>query len=195
MFFGYRAPTVPSHAARRLKLDDPRTVQHYQEVLDKYLEDNNIYQKTMEFQKEVKRDRKFSQKSIELYETIDAIRYKAKKYAERKCRKLWMGGRQWYPTLQKARDTILLWTLVQRKLFKRKVSAHCIVCLKKKLKISDTQITAEKSYLKLDEAYTNYKKVRKIDKKLSKSYREELATARTEAGNTTLATEIRNLNI
>ena len=70
-----------------------------------------------------------------------------------------------------------------------KVSAHCIVRLKKKLHISNTRITVEESNSRLDDACTTYKKVRKTDKKLAKSYREELTTARAEAGSTTLATE------
>ena len=195
-FVGYRAPPIPSHKARRLKLDDPRVVQRYQEVHDKYLQDNSAYKRLQVLERKVLRNGStFSPELSDSYEEIELIREKAMQYAERKCRKLRMGGRQWSPALQKARDTILLWELVVRRHLGRNVSARTIIRLRKKLKISNSNVSLPTAHRNVDESYKSYKKLRKIDKRLSRTYREELATARAEAGNNTIATEIRNIQV
>ena len=47
----------------------------------------------------------------------------------------------------------------------------------------------------MDESYTAYKRICKEDKYHARKYREELATARAEVGNNTIATEIRNIQV
>ena len=106
-----------------------------------------------------------------------------------------MGGRQWSPPLQHARDEILLWTLVKRRLLGRAVGAKRIKRLSKKLQIDNTNLCLNESSLKLDLAYKEYKSVRKKDSHLRSTFLEDLAMARAEAGNNSQATELRNLGI
>ena len=70
--------------------------------------------------------------------------------AKQKCQKLKMGGVKWSPALQKTRNTILVWTLVQQKLKGRKVGSRQIISLWKKLKISNTNVDLATVKVKLD---------------------------------------------
>ena len=194
-FIGYRAPAVPSFRARRLQLHDPRILERYQEVLDGILDKQRIYQQVRQLEVEVQRTGLFSPSVQRKYEEIASLHDKAMITAERKCRKLRMGGRQWSPPLQHARDEILLWTLVKRRLLGRAVGAKRIKRLSKKLQIDNTNLCLNESSLKLDLAYKEYKSVRKKDSHLRSTFLEDLAMARAEAGNNSQATELRNLGI
>ena len=46
------------------------------------------------------------------YEALDKLREEGMHRAEKRCRKLWMGGVPWSPALKRAKDTILFWTLL-----------------------------------------------------------------------------------
>lgn len=48
---------------------------------------------------------------------------------------------------------------------------------------------------KVNESYTAYKATQKDDKRHARTYWEELATARADEGNTTVATEIKNIQV
>ena len=192
-FIGYRAPPVPSFQARRLKLDDPRVVAKYQSVLEDELIEANVFSQARSLQREVQAAGKFTVSHIAKYEKLDSIRGKAMHRAEKKCRKLFMGGYVWSPTYQKARDEILLWTLVRRKLVGRNVGSRRILRLKKRLGIINTLLSVQECTIKLDMAFKKYKVVRRQDKRLRATFREDLAQARALEGNTSLATEIRSM--
>ena len=156
-FIGYRAPPVPYFQARRLKTDDPRVMAKYLAVEEEELDDANIFSKMRSLQIEVTNAGKFTPLLIKKYEMIDAIRTQAMQKAERKCRKLFMGGYEWSPPLQKARDEILLWTLVRRKLVGRNVGSRRILRLKKQLKIENTLLTIQQCTDMIDQAFKKYK--------------------------------------
>ena len=59
-----------------------------------------------------------------------------------------------------------------------------IIRLRKKLKIHTKNADLETSKEKLDEAYLQYKSLRVQHEELHKTYREKLAQARAEEGNT-----------
>ena len=104
-----------------------------------------------------------------------------------------MGGRKWSPVLQKARDMIRLWTLVRRKLTKCKVSIRTIIRLNKKLDIDTTHVSIQETQKGLDEAYTEYKRIRVQHEELHKTYREKLAQGRATEGNSTAASELKKM--
>ena len=183
-FIGYRAPPVPYFQARRLKTDDPRVVAKYLAVEEEELDDAHIFSKMRSLQIEVTNAGKFTPLLIKKYEMIDAIRTQAMQKAERKCRKLFMGGYEWSPPLQHARDEILLWTLVRRKLVGRNVGSRRILRLKKRLKIENTLLTIQQCTDMIDKAFKKYKVMRRQDKRLRKTFREDLAQARALEGNT-----------
>ena len=70
------------------------------------------------------------------YEALDMIDTKGMEISSQKCRKLKMGGKQWSLSLQKARDTILFWTIILKRLTNCNISARRLLRLKKKLKIT-----------------------------------------------------------
>ena len=59
------------------------------------------------------------------YERIDGLRIQGIAYAEKKCRKLKMGGIPWTPELARLRSSIEVWQLVRRRI------RHCKVGAKK----------------------------------------------------------------
>ena len=193
-FIGHRPGNIPSHAARRLKLDDPRVVRKYQEILDESLQAAGAFAAVKRLQTYVTSIGTFDDKAEALFESIDKKREEAMKIAERKCRKLKMGGLQWSPALQYGRDKILLWTLVLRRLLGRNIGAKRILRLKKRLKISNTLVTKAQATSFINQAFTEYKVLRKNDRQLSRTYRDELAIAKAEEGNLTVAGVIRGLD-
>ena len=194
-FLGYRAPSVPSYQARRLKTDDPRVLAKYKEVLEDELIEAKVFSKLRVLQSAVQVAGKFLPVHKRKYEVIDAIRTEAMKKAEKKCRKLRMGCVEWSPALQSARDEILLWVLVRRKSLGRNVGARRILRLKKKLKITNTHVSIDQSSANIDKAFKRYKVLRRQAKRLRTTFLEDLAEARALEGNTSLATEIRNMTI
>ena len=106
------------------------------------------------------------------------------KKAARRCRKLKMGGRRWSPALQEARRTILLWTLIRRRLKKCKVGARRILRLKKQLGLKkSTNLTLAQVESKLDRAFAKYKVCRNNDVELRLNHQESLAQAKAAEGN------------
>ena len=189
--YGYDMSEVPLARARRLQLRDPRTIRRYCEILHKYLKKRNAYSRAADLRRSI--NGPLNEAQIALYEELDSIRELGMKLAERKCRKLKMGGRKWSPILQAARDTIKLWTMVRRKLRKCKVSVRTIIRLGKKLNIRTINADLESSKVKLDEAYQNYKNLRVQHEELHKTYREKLAQARAAEGNTKAVSEIKSI--
>jgi hypothetical protein len=133
---GYKMADIPTAQARRLKLDDPRVVAKYQAQLDKYLSTHKLYSRLRKLREEVILGEDLTREQAQEYEALDTIRVKGMTLAARKCRKLRMGGKRWSPALQEARNTILLWTLIRRRLKNCRVGARQIIRLKKKLRIN-----------------------------------------------------------
>ena len=105
---GYKMSDIPPASARRLKMDDPRVVKRYQDLLMDYLTAHSMFSRLRNLLQGVKEGHALTAPQIREYEELDSIRTKGMEYASKNCRKLKMGGKQWSPTLQKARDTILL---------------------------------------------------------------------------------------
>ena len=118
--FGYTVADTPIATARRLKLQDPRVVKRYLDILHGLFKHHNLYGRITTLRQSIQGTLTTDQSDE--YEEIDSIRVKSMRRAEQKCRRLKMGGRKWSPELQRARDIIRLWTLVRRQCKKCKVS-------------------------------------------------------------------------
>ena len=102
----------------------------------------------------------------------------------------------WSPALQNARDTILFWTLVLKRLKRHHIGARRILRLKRKLKIEgNTNLPQETVQKKLDEAYKQYKVCRKNDAALRRNYLEDLAHVKAQAGNTKAYKMLREMQL
>ena len=181
---GYRMADIPTAKARRLRLDDPRVVHRYLGILHRYFQQHKIYKRLRKFRQTWIPSRPLTPAQAKEYEEIDADRSIGMKLASKKCRKLRMGGRKCSPTFTKARKTILLWKLIQKRLQGKRTSARQITRLKKQLKIMDTHITLPEVKDKIDRAFQKYKVCRAQHQQLRLNYLEELAKAKAAEGNT-----------
>ena len=191
---GYKMSDIPTAQARRLKLDDPRVVQRYQEKLEIFLKHHNFFRRLKRLRQSCSPGTPLSPKEGKEYDALDKLREKGMKRAARKCRKLRMGGRKWSPALQQARRTILFWTLIRRRLRKCRVGARRIIRLKKQLGIKrPTNIPLAEVETLLDRAYKKYKVCRSNDTELRLNYQETLANAKAAAGNTKACTMLKEM--
>ena len=87
-FIGHRPSSIPSHAAWRLKLDDPRVVEKYQTEVERILLPEGAFQKAKRLQDYVQVTGNFDDKAAIAFEKLDSIRVEAMKKAEKRCRKL-----------------------------------------------------------------------------------------------------------
>jgi hypothetical protein len=108
-FLGVDRQPLPSYKARRLKCQDPRIVAKYNTVLEKYLTKHGAYKRV--FKLFMSHSNPLTPDQKRKYEKLDTLREMGMILAEKKCRKLKMGGLQWSPILQKARTTILYYKL------------------------------------------------------------------------------------
>ena len=67
------------------------------------------------------------------YECLDRLRTKGMHLAEKKCRKLFLGGKCWSPVLQEARDTIKYLSLCISKSTGCHISTRTLMRLSKSL--------------------------------------------------------------
>ena len=191
---GYKMQDIPRHKARRLKLDDPRVVGKYLRLLHTYFKTHDIYERVKRLQCQSKTAHITVREIQKEYEAIDKLREKGMHYAERRCRKLKMGGVPWSPKIKKARDTILFWTLVIKYRKKCHVSVRRILRLKKRLKIQgETKMGMKDLQEELNGAYTKYKKLKKkaLDERLN--YQEALAQAKAETNDADSVKVLRDL--
>jgi len=99
--------------ARRLKCNDPRIVNKYNEALQEKLELHNLTQRMENLTQQVRNNR-LTRKQQREYEEIDRLSSEAKKYVETKCQKLKAGHVQWSPQITKAIAQILYWKGLQK---------------------------------------------------------------------------------
>ena len=103
---------------------------------------------------------------IHEYEELDRLREESMLYAEKHCRKLKMGGVRWSPALQQARNKITYYTLSYRRLRGRKLSSKILQRYSKRTGLNTSRLDETELKLKIDEAYKQYKKLRKRHWKL-----------------------------
>ena len=152
------SPKYPLHQDIRLKESDRRTVKKYLDYLDKFHGINEIYKSIDLFTEMI--DLPLTAEGQLEYERLDKLRVKGMKKAEKRCRKLKMGGRQWSPELKIARKTILYYALTISKKKGCHVGARVVKRLASSLGITNEKYTIEECYAHLDLAYKQYHQVR-----------------------------------
>ena len=81
---GYNMNDISTPQARRLKLDDPRVVRRYLELLEGSFQKEKVYQKTKKLIQKMNSQVDVSKLKKE-YDTLDSIRYSCMMKAEEKC--------------------------------------------------------------------------------------------------------------
>jgi hypothetical protein len=108
--FGHNAPPIARAAARRLKCEDPRIVKKYLEEYKVWINHFGLLAKAQRLQEIARNlpEERLKSKNDDL----DKIRFEAMMFADKHCRKLKMGAKQWSPDYRLARDKVTLWELV-----------------------------------------------------------------------------------
>jgi len=100
--FGFKPPDPTYKAPQRLTLQDPRVVKRYNTVLRKEHERLRLPTRAFELQAAIPRG--LQQHHKDEYEKIAKLDADARKHAEKKCRKLWMGAVPFSDSIKKQEE-------------------------------------------------------------------------------------------
>ena len=188
---GSKLPKLFSFPSRRLKCQDPSIQHRYVKVLTTFLEKHNVFERSSNLFSHLSSP--LSAEHISEYECLDKLRAKGMHLAEKKCRKLFLGGKSWSPVLQQARDTIKYLSLCISKLKGCKVSTRVLIRMSKSLHIyceGQTLLSLENS---LSSAFEHYASIKKDHRQLRNTFLENLAARHEDAGKGKKATHLRLL--
>ena len=121
--------------ARRLTTKDPRVANKYHRYLNQHMETHNIFYKLQTLETAATYQERLTPQQQDQLEQIDDVVSDGMRYAEKKCRKLAMGGLDFSPEMLQAWDTLQLWDMVKQRLDNKRRSRTKIRRLAKKLKI------------------------------------------------------------
>jgi hypothetical protein len=190
--FGHHLPSVVFPHARRLKCQDPRIVQRYLELLEEFVRRHHLPDRAFALQEQCSYP--LSPLHSAEWEAIDTLRVQGMLYAERRCRKLRMGGVLWSPEVQHSMDTILLWQLVYKRRRGVHVGSRVIQRAARKVGIvNPLSLSREEAAAALRQAYRNYSAIKRNAPALRKTWLENLAQALSDAGKGTQASCLRSL--
>ena len=124
---------------------------------------------------------------------LDGFRYEAMMVADKQCRKLCMGEKQWTPDYQMAREMVALWRLVVRKKQGKKVSSRFLERQMAKCnEVGALDLSLEEAIENRTCAYRAEKILAKVSVASRKSWLESLCEAKAEAGDLSKEQELRN---
>ena len=188
---GVKLPKPTSFSARRLKCKDPRIVQRYNKLLEEELQKHDVFNRTNKLFQRFSNP--MTKKQIQEYEKIDNIREAAMIYAEKHCRRLYMGGVKWSPqvTSQRVKIDYLKACISRRK--GTKINTRTLIRKSRKAKFDASGMDMYTLSSMLDKAFKEYKRIKQQHVQARQSYLEDLAEALSETGNVKKATHLRNL--
>ena len=189
--FGTKLVQSPTFEARRLKCHDPAIVQRYLLHLTNFFEKHQLVDRLFILYES--HDSILSAEHTEEYEILDALRERGMLYAESKCRKLHMGGKDWSPLLQQARHTIEYTKLCLSRSRGAHVGARTLIRLSKKTSLIFEHKTVDELIKLLHESYISYSAIKAQHRELRLTFLEQLAERQAEAGNISRATSLHNL--
>jgi hypothetical protein len=175
--FGLKAAPLEKAEARRLKTTDPRVVKKYNKILEKELMRLKLPHRLFLLESNVKSG-EITQEQAHEYEETHQPALQCKANAERKCRKLKMGGVDWSPEYKKARDQLEIWALLRKKKLGLKVSSRRIrrwICKTKV--VNPWRRSLESIEQELTVARANYKDTKKKAAELRSEHNDRLYAA------------------
>jgi hypothetical protein len=141
--------------ARRLKCNDPKTQGNWTRLYMNALRKHDAIQRAYRLQEQLTQP--LSEEHIMEYEKLRQIRKDARSHADKKCRKLRMGGVPYSVELNKARQTIELWKSIISWKRGRKVNSKYIRRLEKKVGLQGSRrVTMNEAKAANALAYTVY---------------------------------------
>ena len=189
---GYKIPNIPSRPIRRLQVTDPKSRTKYQSTTHALFLRYNIYNRIFQLRETASLHPSHTWSSQ--FNKLDKEMETHMLFAAKKSRRVRVGGKKFSDKLQAARRKILLWNLVKQRHLGCKVNARTIIRARKKAGIAHSSVTLEEATQRLDQAYKQYKIIRKQDEKHSIAFRERLAQDKAKEGNQSAATVLRQMN-
>ena len=125
--FGNIIPPSVKARSRRLKLNDPRIVDKYQELYRNFLSEHALLYAATELDKVSSYPASWAMKRR--YDSLDDLRTKGMMLADKNCRRVCMGVKQWSPDYQGLREKVALWRLVVKKLSGGSVHSRLLIRL------------------------------------------------------------------
>jgi hypothetical protein len=182
--FGHNMPPIIRPKARRLHNKDPRIVNNFIRCYKKFINKHNLLEKSSLLLEKTKYPA--SNNLQEEYEALDKLRCEGVSSAEKRCRKLRTGQVSFSPEIQKARDRIYAWLLLQKRSKGLKISSRLLERTMKKANVDRSAKNASTILIKdqLTEAYRNYFQLKASQKHLRQTHLEQLAEAIAEENNT-----------
>ena len=170
---GAKLPPLHFYNARRLKTQDPKVVEKYNTLLEKYLKKHGAYERIADLYASFSIPLSLGQQTE--FEKLDKIRERGMIIAEKNCRKLKMGAIQWSPKFTRLRKLIRYLKNSLGRLRGRKVNAKTLVRLSKAVEFSTENMTEEQIEETITKTFQNYKKLKERHVELRKSFLTELA--------------------
>ena len=126
------------------------------------------------------------------WEKLDKIMVEGRRYAEKRCRRLKMGGVPWTPELGMAYDmTALCRQMIKRRLYKRVSSRYIDHLCRATGEAAVKHMSLEELLRKQRESKAKWRALKKNADASRTRFYELLAQEKADAGNTTVATELR----
>ena len=138
--------------ARRLQCDDPRSVAKYIQIIEQLLHKADICSGIMQLEEEATVP--LTNAAVEAYEAFDKAITRIMLLAEKKCRKLFMGGVPFSPDLARHLNLINFWRLLIRKKKGSCSNMRTIIRLQKAVDIFGKPLDSD-----LQSMYLQYKQV------------------------------------
>ena len=189
--FGFRKHLIQPKIGRRLTVSNPVVVKRYNRHLKRYCHQNNLFRRIVNLRQRVTclSDGEWTKE----YERVDEHIRQGQEIAERKCRRICMGGVQWSPRYKLVYDTVKYWTLMRDSIAGYYIDFRKLLKLREKYEFPDTRSPAIIRQ-KLNEAHAQRREVKKNAVAHSYEYRTRLADQMATEGNTTKEQHLRNLN-
>jgi hypothetical protein len=174
---GQRPPNMVLPQPKRLKSKDPRTAKKYTKLVKKKMKELDFESRVLQLQSRAQDG--WDSRLEKDYNSIQQENSQIRSDAEKKIRKLTMGGVPWSPELQVLRDTLELWTMLVRRKKKVKVSVKRIRRFLKKVTVRNAfTCSLQESQTILDAAFRDYKKAKKEEAlQMRHKFQESLAQA------------------
>ena len=174
--FGYNMNKIVRPKARRLKCNDPRVRDRWKKIYSEYIIGNELHIK--QFGIEMKAQENLTNELKSKYEEVLKLRKEGMDRADKKCRKLCMGGVPFSPEFQIHHSTIELWRAVMTKKRGGRYSSSKLKRLEARTNIHNSMQTSQREVEeKLKRAYKDYWTFKKDAKKARSTWLEGLANA------------------
>ena len=190
--FGHNMPRLYRHNVRRLQSDNPRAAKKFRQEYKKIIRQHSIHTRLFDLEKHIGSSLTTTQQCE--YEDILKIRYDGIRYANKRCRKIHMGGVPFSDKVGIAEKTIELWKAIITRKLGKKFSSNKIRRLQKLTGIGKAlSYTLEEANKNLDTAFKEYWSLKKNARNLRKTFISELADARALELNQDSATILRQM--